>query len=118
MEVVQFSIKVLIVLPRSFRTEGLDIFQGNEIADYDQLRERVATEWKSTEGQIGDPIKAMEILVDVVRGEGVAEGKTWPLYLPLGSDAEQAIRDKTATMRKVLDEWKDVIRSTDFKEGE
>lgn len=120
-EVAQFSIKVLIVLPGAFRTEGRvgqDIFQGNKIADYNELRELVGEKIRNPPDTGGDPKKAMEILVDVVRGEGVAEGKAWPLYLPLGRDAEQAILDKTETVGEVLKEWKDVICSTDFEKEE
>lgn len=119
----QFSIKILIVEPGSFRTEGImsePVYEGNPIPDYDEYRKKVKQMYESIPGtQPGDPEKAMEILVDVVRGEGVAEGKSLPLYLPLGPDAEEAIRGKTIVMNEVLEEWKDVIRSTDLgKEGQ
>lgn len=117
-EVAQFSIKVLIVLPGSFRTKIItgEFFEGNRIADYDGIRKSAADIIGRVPGnQPGDPVKAMEILVDVVRGEGVAEGKAWPLYLPLGRDSEEAIRGKSKKLTGILDEWQDVIRSTGFE---
>ena len=63
-----------------------------------------------------DPAKAMALLVDVVRGEGKAEGKEWPLYLPMGKAAEEAIRGKAEKMTRVLDEWGEIIRNLDFDE--
>ncbi len=62
----------------------------------------------------GDPAKAMELLVDVVRGEGKAKGKAWPLYLPLGWATDDAIQAKTKTILGVLDEWRDIIRDLDY----
>ena len=62
----------------------------------------------------GDPDKAVEAVVDVVRGEGVAEGRAWPDYLFLGDDAEAAVRDRCSKVLKVLDEWADVTRNVSF----
>lgn len=64
--------------------------------------------------QKGDPDKAMEVVVDVVRGEGKAKGRPWPLYLALGDDADEGIREKSAKLLKHLDEWGDVIKSVSF----
>ncbi len=62
----------------------------------------------------GDPQKAMEVVVDVVRGEGVAKGREWPTYLILGEDAEVDIRNKIGKVAKALDDWQDVIRSVNL----
>lgn len=66
--------------------------------------------------QPGDPAKAMNIVVDFVRGEGVAEGKEIPPWLVLGSGAEQNLRDCMAERLQNLDEWIDVTRSTTIHE--
>lgn len=63
--------------------------------------------------QVGDPKKVVKIMVDIVRGEGVAEGKEVPDRLPLGSDALVAIQPKHENMLKQWEEWNDVILSTD-----
>ncbi|KIP01301.1 hypothetical protein PHLGIDRAFT_123478, partial [Phlebiopsis gigantea 11061_1 CR5-6] len=55
---------------------------------------------------------AMALLADVVRGEGAARGRPWPLYLPLGREAEDAIRDKCRVLTDVLDAWGPVLRDT------
>ena len=111
---------MLIVAPGSFRTEGVHAYPATintRIPAYEAARTAGMARFEGIAGkERGDPAKAMEILVDVVRGEGVAQGRPWPLYLPLGRDAEAAIRDKCAKICEVLDEWKDVIRSTDLDE--
>ncbi|CAL1699310.1 unnamed protein product [Somion occarium] len=115
-EVAPFSIRVLIAEPGPFRTEGmlsLPMSTHNNIPEYDEARERTDQQVKWFDGkQPNDPVKAMEILVDVVRGEGRAAGKPWPLYLPLSIEAEEAIRNKCKVLLNVVDEWKDVIRDT------
>lgn len=56
----------------------------------------------------------MQVVVDVVRGEGVAKGRPWPGYLILGEDAENDVRTKCSKVLKVLDEWVDVSRGVNF----
>ncbi|GJE85476.1 NAD P-binding protein [Phanerochaete sordida] len=115
-ELSPLGIRVLIVEPGAFRTENIlsrPLFAGNKIADYDGVRAVMERKYKEVAGhQPGDPVKAMRVLADVVRGEGVARGKEWPLYLPLGVEAEDAIRGKCKRMTGVLDAWGDVIRDT------
>ncbi|KAG1815602.1 uncharacterized protein BJ212DRAFT_1481373 [Suillus subaureus] len=106
LELEPFNIRVLLVEPGSFRTEG--------ILDYDEQRAVGRVNFSKTAGkQPGDPDKAMEIVVDVVKGEGCAAGREWPLYLVLGKDAEADIRNKCAKVLKHLDDWNDVIRGVD-----
>ena len=50
----------------------------------------------------------MEVVVDIVRGEGVAKGKPWPGLLVLGEDADHDVRRKCEMTLRTLDEWKDV----------
>ena len=66
--------------------------------------------------QKGDPDKAMEVVVDVVRGEGKAKGRPWPLYLALGDDADANIRQRSMNLLKHVDQWGDVIKSVNFDE--
>ncbi|KAF5370913.1 hypothetical protein D9615_009789 [Tricholomella constricta] len=111
-ELAQFNIRVLLVAPGSFRTEGIygqDYNTTNPIAANDAMRELSFSRFKAIPGtEKGDPDKAMEAVVDVVRGEGIAKGRPWPGYLVLGEDAEKDVRDKCNKVLRVLDEWKDV----------
>jgi hypothetical protein len=64
--------------------------------------------------QVGDPEKAVEVMIDVVKGEGVAQGKEMPERLPLGADALATARKRMVDYLAVCNEWEDVIRSTSF----
>jgi len=117
-ELSDFHIRVLLLEPGAFRTEGIygqPYFNLNQIEDYDSLRRSAVKRFASIPGrEPGDPDKAIEAIVDVVRGEGVAKGRPWPDYLFLGDDAEAAVRDKCSKFLKVLDEWADVTRNVSF----
>lgn len=85
------------------------------ITDYDEMRNRAIAMYENANGTLtGDPAKAMELLVDVVKGEGKAAGRPWPLYLPMGAPADVSIRGKCTQMVSVMDEWKDVTVDLDF----
>lgn len=120
-ELAVFSIKVLIVAPGSFKTEGIygqQFFNSNPILAYGEFRDATNQRFRTAVGgaQNGDPDKAMEAVVDVVKGEGKAKGRPWPLYLVLGHDAEEAIRQKTTKLLNHIDEWSDVIGAVGFDE--
>ncbi|KAI0318660.1 hypothetical protein OF83DRAFT_1082759 [Amylostereum chailletii] len=65
--------------------------------------------------QPGDPKKGVKIFVDLVRGEGVAAGRSVPQALPLGSDGVKDVRSACEEALRVLDDWNEVCVSTDFK---
>jgi hypothetical protein len=64
--------------------------------------------------QPGDPLKGVEIMVDVVRGEGVAAGKPFPTSLSLGGDCFDVVKMESEAALARLEEWKEVTKSTDF----
>ncbi|KAJ3561501.1 hypothetical protein NP233_g10157 [Leucocoprinus birnbaumii] len=117
-ELAPFNIRTLLVEPGSFRTEGIYSHgwnTNNEIPEYEPLRTKARAIHASIPGnERGDPNKAANAIIDVVRGEGVAKGREWPNYLVLGSDAELAIRNKCNVMFNVLDKWGDVTRGVSF----
>jgi len=117
-ELATFNIRVLLVAPGSFRTEGIfgqQWYTDNPIAAYDALRESGQARQLSLPGsEKGDPDKAMEVVVDVVRAEGVAKGRPWPGYLILGEDAVRDVGNKCNKVLGVLSEWKDVACSVNF----
>ncbi|KAF9017892.1 NAD(P)-binding protein [Hymenopellis radicata] len=66
--------------------------------------------------QPGDTRKAVEIIVDVVRGEGVAKGRAggMPSFLLLGSDCFEMAQKEVKRVMRMQEEWADVSKSTDF----
>ncbi|CAA7262140.1 unnamed protein product [Cyclocybe aegerita] len=113
-ELASFNIKVLSVQPGAFHTEGIysqPYLTGNPIPEYDELRAKSIARF-STFAQVarGDVNKAVNAIVDVVRGEGVAKGRPWPNYLILGDDAEADVRNKCSQVLTELDTWIDVTR--------
>lgn len=113
-----FNIKVCIVQPGGFRTEGIygqSYFTQNPIPAYDALREASMKRFAGVPGsERGDPDKAATAIVDVVKREGVAQGRAWPPYLVLGEDAEVNVKNKCAKVLGVLEEWVDVARGVSF----
>ncbi|KAF9233036.1 hypothetical protein BU15DRAFT_54394 [Melanogaster broomeanus] len=118
LELEPMGIRVLIVEPGAFRTEGIysnRFDESNPISDYDEERGKSVVTFSAISGkQPGDPDKAMKAVVEVVCGEGRAKGREWPLYLVLGKDAQEDIGNKCARMIRHLGEWGDVIRNVDL----
>ena len=116
-EIRPFGVRVLIVQPGAHRTNIIATSQanplgGHPIPDYDPLRQASLIRYKNQHGkQPNDPVKSMKAVVDVVRGEGVAEGKRMPLWLLLGTDSEQDMRENIQQRTKNMEEWLDVTRS-------
>lgn len=111
-ELSPLGVRVLLVAPGAFRTEG--IYSGvwhedNLIPAYDAIREASQQRFISIPGkEKGNPDKAMDLLVDVVRGEGKAAGRPFPRYLIVGEDA---MADAAARGEKILaaiEDWKDL----------
>ncbi|KAJ6504110.1 hypothetical protein C8R47DRAFT_1038358 [Mycena vitilis] len=115
-EIAQFSIRMLIVEPAAFRTNSLmntEYYTGNPIPDYAEMREKSIKWYETITAICSDPAKAMEVVTDVVRGEGGAAGRPWPLHLFLGDIAVAGITEKCTQVLKVIDDWKDVTTGLD-----
>lgn len=118
-EAAHLNIKSIIFELGLFRTKCFapENIRNNSapIADYDPIRNAVAEFVQHIDGnQPGDPKKAVEIMIDVVRGEGKAEGKAMPERLPLGPDCLMTMRKRCVSNLAICNEWEDVIRSTDY----
>lgn len=101
--------------PGNFKT---DPNPASAIEDYLPLNTIVAGFVGQMNGnQPGDPQKAVTIMIDVVKSEGVAEGKELPARLPLGSDIFEKLIVKHTQGLEVLKEWGELIKGTDI-EGE
>ncbi|KAJ3727222.1 NAD(P)-binding protein [Lentinula guzmanii] len=115
------NIRLLIVEPSGFRTEQNVLGYPMQVPTspdpaYDSLRARIQANLEALDlNQSGDPDKAVELIVDVVRGEGQAEGKDWSLYLPLGRDANQDIGTKCGKMLTAVKTWREVTDHLDIE---
>lgn len=119
-ETSPLGIKSLLIEPGRFRTKLLS--SGNlkafstKIPDYADFSKALLKGMaEADQNQPGDPIKLVEIVVDLVRQEGTAEGKEIPLRLPLGSDCFNDVKAKCEETLKMLKEWEPMIKGTDYK---
>ncbi|KEY74968.1 hypothetical protein S7711_01317 [Stachybotrys chartarum IBT 7711] len=118
-ETETLGIKTLLVEPGRFRTNLLTLgnlkLTSSKISDYEEAAsaniEGLALEDRA---QPGNPVKAISIVLDVIRGEGAAAGRAAPFRLPLGRDCYDEIKAKCDDMLDVLRSWEDVITSTDY----
>ncbi|KFZ17847.1 hypothetical protein V502_04380 [Pseudogymnoascus sp. VKM F-4520 (FW-2644)] len=120
-ETAHLGITPLLIEPGRFRTKLLS--SGNmkvaastvpEYAEaYGAQLDFLASE---DQAQPGDPAKLVKIILDLVRREGVAEGREIPLRLPLGADVYGDIKAKCEKTLKLLEEWESTIRSTDYED--
>ncbi|KAI1872094.1 uncharacterized protein JN550_004297 [Neoarthrinium moseri] len=118
-ETCDLGIRTLLVEPGRFRTNLLSQENLKSIAsaipDYLELSEGLLTRLKEqNQTQPGDPRKLVDIIIDMVREEGVANGREVPFRLPLGLDVYDDMKDKCTSTLKLLQDWQDVIRSTDY----
>ena len=63
----------------------------------------------------GDPYAAVEMLLNIMRGEGVAKGRVFPIRIPLGTDSFDSLRASDKEVLQICDEWGDMVKSTDFE---
>ncbi|KAI0520976.1 hypothetical protein F5B22DRAFT_33167 [Xylaria bambusicola] len=110
------GIKVLIVEPGYFRTRAF----GNinhvppRVPDYAAFNAAVRDVEAGIVGnEPGDAVKAVGIMIDLVKGTGVAAGKEIPLRIPLGTDGWERIKAKCENMLKICNDWEQVAKSTD-----
>lgn len=119
-ETRHLGIKTLLIEPGRFRTSLLSTgnlqTKRSEIDDYAAFSagqiEYLASEDRR---QPGDPAKLVNVVLDLVRGEGVAEGREVPFRLPLGGDCVDDIKAKCEGLLKVMGEWEEVCRGTDVE---
>ncbi|KAF8148854.1 hypothetical protein B0H34DRAFT_735591 [Crassisporium funariophilum] len=89
----------------------------SRISDYQELAETVDGALQAYNGnQPGNPLKGVQVMVDVVKGEGLATGKAFPSCVVLGTDCYNAAKTSSLNSITRLEEWKDVSVSTDFKQ--
>ncbi|KZT66420.1 NAD(P)-binding protein [Daedalea quercina L-15889] len=120
-EVASFNIRIVIAVPGGFQTSP-NLLNGPNLStrflpDYDALREQskqaIQNAWTNWKGA-GDPAKAMEFLVDVVKGEGRAKGREAPLWLLLGQGTYDRARAYCKNLTDTMDVWEDLSKNLDF----
>ena len=118
-ETVFFGIQHLLVEPGFYKTKVYSqpnlVFEDLKTSDYAEIESALRAGVAAVDGnQPGDPAKASERIVDVVRKEGMAAGKETPFRLPLGRDGMEQVRNKCLNTLKIMEEWESLIVSTDF----
>jgi len=119
MEIQPFGLRSICFEPGYFRTSFLTPDNAGHgkaaIPDYQEMVESTNTRFRAINGkQPGDPKKAVQVIIDVVRGEGMATGREIPTVIVLGSDAYCGIKGIAETVLGRLEAWKDVTCSTDL----
>jgi hypothetical protein len=108
---VSFGVKVLIVVPGTFNTK-INVQQraGTPLPGYEPAHATMdATIKLIADTPKGDTTLGMNVLVDVIRGEGRAAGcKSLPLWLFLGEDCMRDVRTRLNQIGSVMDEWEAV----------
>ncbi|OTB02033.1 hypothetical protein M426DRAFT_63011 [Hypoxylon sp. CI-4A] len=112
------GIKVLIVEPGYFGTRAfhnVNFAPLRNAQDYTLFHSQVKASVESVlNNEPGDPDKGVDIMIDLVKGTGVAAGKIVPLRVPLGSDGWSRVKEKCEQTLKICEEWENVAKSADF----
>lgn len=118
-EVAPFGLRSVCIEPGYFQTSLLaEAKLKPSISCIDEYKSILQTNEGALkvvdEKRPGDLKKAVEVMVDLVRGEGTAKGKAFPRELVLGGDCYDAVKDELQKSLRDMEEWKEVICSTDF----
>jgi NAD(P)-dependent dehydrogenase (short-subunit alcohol dehydrogenase family) len=121
-ETAHLGLKTLLIELGRFRTDFLSSSsmqaRPSNIPGYaEHSRAQMEGLARENQRQPGDPVKLVEIVLDLVRGEGVAQGIDVPFRLPLGVDCYTDMKEKCEATLAMLEKWKDVARSTDIETG-
>ena len=118
-EVAGLGIEVTVIEPGSFRTEVLseakNVRVEKKISDFEPIAQGTKKYFQEMDGnQPGDTKKGARLIVDALTGTGRCAGKKLPPRLALGKDAVKAIGGVMDANRKYLDEWADLVSTTDY----
>ena len=111
-EVAPLGLTAMVVEPGAFRTDfsGRSLTQAaHPIADYADTAGKRRKEHDTGHGtQPGDPAKAAAALIEAVESDNP------PYMMLLGNDASDAFRAALDALRKDIDTWEHLSRSTDY----
>ncbi|KAH9965236.1 hypothetical protein BC827DRAFT_1183166 [Russula dissimulans] len=111
-ELAPLNIRVLLVVPGAFDAGVIPPYTAT-LPGYEGAHDVMDAAIKTREAsKKGDPARGMDVVIDVVRGEGravsLARGGKWPRWLVLGEDAFAHVRRRVRNMAEALDEWETV----------
>lgn len=115
--VIAPAVRVLLFEPGYFRTRAfhnVNYTTVSDASDYSQFHSGAVAHVEGVKSnEPGDPDKGVDRMIEIIKGTGVAAGRTVPLRVPLGSDGWGKVHDKCVETLKICEEWEDVARSTD-----
>jgi len=123
-EVAPFGLRSIYLEPGYFRTSFMD--QGrrpeyvHRIEEYQPVLAPYLESFRTADNnQPGDPKKLVQVLIDFVKLEGSFSeekrgGKDIPRGFPIGTDVYDIVSQRIKEEAKLLEDWKDIIRSTDL----
>jgi len=117
-EVSPLGLRSVVFEPGYFRTDVLTadnrLNHGGGIPDYEPIvRARKEGLDAYNHNQPGDPKKGVNVIIDVVKGEGVAKDKEFTPAVLLGSDCYREVKKTLTEAIATFDEWKEISTSTD-----
>jgi hypothetical protein len=118
-EVASFGIQVTMFDIGNLKTpilnDGRLKYSARSIDDYNDLMDRFhgIIDYLNDK-QPGDPKKAIKVIADVIKGEGVGEGKTPPERLVLGTDMLGYVQNKCEESIASCKEWETITHSINF----
>ena len=111
-EAAPFGVKVTVVVPGPFRTDFISRSLDKApvtLPEYARTSGKFAKILQSIDGkQQGDPVKAAELIVQMVQDEKA------PARLFLGKYAMDKVRNKVSAIQKDLETWEEESLKTDF----
>lgn len=123
-ELTPLNVKTHLIVLGQFRTSILDPskFQASastDVAEYGDIMEKLQTRYANTHGkQRGDPMLAIEKIIDLVKRQGRFQGQErLPLRLLLGGDAVDVVQAKCESVMADVSEYETLSRSTDCKDA-
>ncbi|KAF5588030.1 short-chain oxidoreductase [Fusarium subglutinans] len=118
-ETKALGLRTLLMEPGRFRTTLLSTghlqSKQSQIPDYESTSEIHRNHLHVGDlKQPGNPENFVAIVLDLVRQEGCAQGKSIPFRLPVGKDAVEEIGAKVKDLLETLQEWDSIITDTDY----